>query len=160
MVRFSYRGFSLAEVLVAVLVMSIALVGASTVLLSSMRMEKKVSSGAVARALADELLERGVRRLPGSVNESGFWDGTHATLDNPWSEGTETVGRATFQYWITGEPVMNRRTGKVFGTDGAATGNGLARIRVTVRWTGTEEEFRQGHGNLELVASRLVNRAP
>lgn len=144
----------------AVLVMSIAMVGVSTVLLSSMRMEGKISSGAVARALADEVLERGIRRLPGSVNEAGFWDGSHATAENPWSEGSETVGRTEYRYWITGEPVMNLRTGKPFGTDGAATANGLARMRATLRWTGTDEAYRLGHGKGEIVVSRLVNRAP
>jgi len=150
----------LVEVLAAIVVMSIALLGLGSVLLSSMRMQNKISSGAVARALAERLLERSVRALPGAINEDEFWAGVRSTSSNPWRHGKELVGRTNFEYWVTGESFINEVTGKPFGTDGGAAENNLARLVVRVRWSETDNGYRRGSGKLELVVSRLVNQVP
>jgi prepilin-type N-terminal cleavage/methylation domain-containing protein len=147
-------GFSLVEVLIALAVMSIAVLGLGSVLVSGLKAQSKTEYSAVAHSVANRVLDRLVRRLQSMSNDdagASFWDADLSSEASPWTElgQSETVGNTVYEYLITATPVA-----------GFPSENGLKLVTVKVRWTDDGARVKAGTGKQEISATRLLNRRP
>lgn len=158
------RAFTLVEVLITLAVMSIALLGLVSVLVSGFKAQDKTSKSVVARSVASRVVDRTLRRL--ETSDAGqvetFWDADISTEALAWPEGTghDMVGNTRFSYFVTGVEVKNGGSGAPFGTDdGGGSGNRLKMMTVTVRWADDGGRAKTGGGQQQVVVSCLVNRS-
>jgi prepilin-type N-terminal cleavage/methylation domain-containing protein len=141
------RGFSLLEVLFAIVVMSIALFSMLKVLVWGMKAQNKTEMNLAAYQIADRVLERAIVDL------------STRPADIPLeAEGEEVVGRNRFRYSVKSSEVDNELTGKPFGTAAGAGDNRLKVLEVTVGWGSGSTS--PGVGKQEIIVSRLANRRP
>jgi prepilin-type N-terminal cleavage/methylation domain-containing protein len=139
------RGFSLLEVLFAIVVMAIALFSMLKVLVWGVKAQNKTEMNVAAYQIANRVLERSVIDLGRQPVDVVFE-----------VEGEEVVGHNHFFYVVTSTDVENQITGKPFGTAAGADDNRLKVLEVTVRWG--SDPTRPGVGKQEVTVSRLANR--
>jgi prepilin-type N-terminal cleavage/methylation domain-containing protein len=138
-------GFTLFEVLIALSVMSIAMLALINVLAKGLAAQGKSESTEVARLLADKVLERSIRDL----NELKY------DQNIAW-EGDEVVGNSRYSFTVSSTDVQNKATRKPFGTATGGQDNRLKAVLVRVRWG--DGNSRAEIGKQEVAISRLVNR--
>ncbi len=160
--RRNREGFSLGEVLIALAVMGLALLGLVTVLASGVKAQDKTSKSVVARSVASRVMDRTLNALAtGSDGDvAAFWDSDISSQSNPYDDGhggKEVVGTTEFAYLITALEIQ--RNGQPFGTASGGDGNRLKQVTVTVRWAADGAQARAGTGKQEIQVSQLVNRS-
>ncbi len=151
------RGFSLIEILIALAVMSIALMALVSVLVSSMQAQGKNDSFATAHQIADQTHERLAASLqtlePSQANS--FW---RAGPDSAWSLGPapETVvDGVTFVSSVTSSPILSG--GLPVGSQGGDSDNVARLVTVQVRWS--DDLHKAGQGRQQVSARRIVSRS-
>ncbi len=144
------QGFSLAEVLVALAVMSLALVGLVAVLTTGLKRESQSSRRVAAYDMAEHVLSRSLEELEyRGIEVEDFWEGDFSSESTPWRRGETTVGGIRYTYLILAKNVVNLTTGELFGRASGAKYNTLKQLEVEVAWEG---------GTNSLTLTRLVNR--
>ena len=145
----SQRAFSLMEVLIALGIMSIALVSLVAVLVTGLRAEAQSTARVDVQDLALQTLGRTlseVEELPASAAQA-FWEGDQGST--PWKSGVETRNRTSFEYEVYSNLVAVSAGSEILGGDR----NQLKKITVSVRWRDSSKEE-----DSTLAISRLVNR--
>lgn len=150
-------GFSLAEMLIALAVMSIALMALVSVLVSAMKAQSKTESSAAAHHVADQVQERlavSLQTLEPTQSRS-FW---RAAEDASWSLGASPeviADGVTYTTDITSSPILS--DGRPLGTLGGDADN-VARL-VTVRVSWSADTDKVGQGRQEVSTRRIVSRS-
>lgn len=150
-------GFSLLEVLVALAVMSVAVLGLGSVMTSGLKAQDKIDKAVTARAVADQIMGRTVVTLAdGDDAESvRFWETADFDDDSPWQSGQQQVGTTLYDFTITGTEVLKDGT-KPLGSSNSS--NRLKRLAIKVAWSEQPNHERAGVGRQAIVISRLLNR--
>lgn len=155
------RAFSLAEFLVSLGIMAMALVALFNLAGSAVKMSSKTENLAIAGDIAELQMNKEVRlalldQPPGAREE--FWNGDFASL--PWREGKVTVNNTEFKYEIFALTVMDSQTGKPLGQE-LTTENRVKKVEIVIWWMTSEaDRERQGYGRLSTSATRLFNEEP
>ncbi len=86
-----------------------------------------------------------------AATDPTFWDQDYLTT--PWESGSLRVGNTEFNFEVFAQTLGDRTTGAPLGTATSAN-NRVKKVDIVVRWWGGE---RQGHGELAVRATQLVN---
>ncbi len=150
-------GFSLVEVLIALAVMSLALMALVSVLVSSMRAQGKTDNFSTAHQVADQVQERLAVSLqslePGQANR--FWRAGSGESWSLTSPATVSVNGVDFSTSITSSPILSN--GALLGTQGGDSNNLARLVTVRVRWS--EDSHKVGQGQQEISTLRLLSRS-
>lgn len=147
-------GFSLAELMLALGITSLAILSVGLVLLSILRSDRKTLDtalgGLVARQVLDRTMDR-VRADQPAGTKAQFWGSDF--VSTPFEAGNITNNGTAFHYEVRAETVVN--TG---GDDvgGGLTSNRLKKVDVLITWWGSEQNDRTGYGELKVQTSRVV----
>lgn len=142
------RGFTLAELLLAVGLLALVILTLAALITSAIRSNEKGTRTAQAVDVADALLARRLYDvewdLPPGTRDA-FWAASGAWLPPT----TATMGGVDYQYTVFADTVA--------GVGGA--GNRLKKVDLVMSWwdSGQGGGQRQGYGRLEVQASRLVS---
>lgn len=155
--RISRRAFSLAELLVALGLISVAILGllALSIALAKGNQEgiDKTIGGEVASQLTDRLVAQ-LRSDTPPGTRSGFWNNDYTAT--PWDQGTFQNNGTTYNYKLYAETVRDT-SGQPVG--GGTAGNRLKKVDVYVWWWDSETKAHQGYGELKVLSTRLVSEA-
>lgn len=158
MIRTCRLAFSLAEVLLSVGILAMALVALFNLAGSALKNSSRTENLSVAGDVAEQQLSRAIY---GALNDdpSGarqeFWDSNF--VDNPWRQGSSQVNSMDFHYLIYAQTVNDALSGKPLGTSNAKS-NRIKKVDIVVWWMHSAPDGgRQGYGRLRTGASRLVN---
>lgn len=142
--RTGYRGFSLAEFLIAfvvVLLSVLTVVGFFTVVL---RASHKSSDTATGTLVAHKVLGEEMHAIMSdSVQRTSFFDPGAPDLT-----GVEVVDGTEYFWTLTSQTVTDLTTGVELGS----TGNRLKRVTVTVTWS---QGSRDGYGRLSTELTQV-----
>lgn len=154
------RGFSLIEVLVAVVILSVGLLALAALQINIVRSSADAKSRSTALSLAQEKLEqarefrsRGSDQTNCPATTAATWPERYSCVGPSASPETMTVGGTTFsRTWTVGRYVFDEDAGSfastAVGTADTALATGLRagtefkRIDVTVGWTDAEGDNR------------------
>ena len=152
--RFGSRAFSLAEVLLSVAILALALLAMFNLIGSALKSSSRTENLAIAGDVAEQQLTRNIYAAvndqpAGSAKE--FWDQDY--LDLPWRQGSQKVNRMDFHYAIYAQTLNDAQSGKPAGNN-----NRLKKVDILVWWMHSSSQgSRQGYGQLRTGATRLVN---
>ena len=147
---YKLKGFSLVEVLIALAVMSIALLGLVNVLVTGLKAQDKTGKSTVGHSVANRVLERTVRRLENmdsGLAGATFWTADISSESSPWTElgDHEMVGHTRYDYLIT---ATDAEPG-IF-----SPGNELKMVTVKVRWAADGDKAKVGVGKREIAVEQ------
>ncbi len=155
-----FRGFSLAEVLLAFALVSIALLalmGQSMVLVnSSQKHDDHMVAADVARSISERLTREVLNDQPPGRREDVC---QNDSVTIPFDEGPETIGGTVYNYQVFVANVENTETSSPLGTGPSGDLNAatrLKRIDVSVTWWGGDSQERVGYGTLKVETTRLL----
>lgn len=158
----SLLGFSLAEVLLAIGLLAIALlalIGQSTLLAKS---SQKVDDSSVAYDVAQSVVERLAQEAlldqPAGRNLLAW---QHDSEIEPYLDGSETIGFTEYTWEVYVTNITSDVSGETLGTGPTGAENENTRLklfRVKVEWWGGEaqENRIKGVGKLRVETSRLM----
>ena len=159
--RTTQRGFTIAELLVAIGFFAVAVLTVLGLNLAVVRVDSKAIESAAGSVVADRLIQRTVAKVKADApagTRANFWVVDHVSV--PWEEGTTRNGGTEFHYTVSAETVLDP-AGNPIGQSGAGP-NRLEKIDVRVWWfsddTGSETS-RAGYGRLEHKATKLITEA-
>lgn len=158
--RFRQEGFSLSEVLLAIALISIALlalIGQSALLAhSSQKVDDRTVALDIGRSVVDRITKEALNDEPAGRLEE-VWEQDSRT--DPFEEDAITVGFTEYSYTLYIYDVVNITSGQTLGTGPTGTeneGTRLKRFDVKVEWWGGESQQRSGAGKLSVQSSKLV----
>lgn len=150
-------GFSLVEVLIALAVMSLALMALVSVLVSAMQAQGKTDTFSTAHGVADQVHERLAVSLqslePSQANQ--FWRAASGESWSLTSPATVSVNGVDFTTSITSSPILSDSV--PLGTQGGDASNVARMVTVRVRWS--EDSHKVGQGQQEISTLRLLSRS-
>lgn len=155
------RAFSLAEVLLSVGIMAMALVALFNLVGSALKNSSRTENLAVAGDVAEQQLNREIygalNDQPGGARDD-FWKNDFVAL--AWRQGTRQVNHMDFHYAIYAQTVNDAVTGKPIGLTSAKS-NRIKKVDIVVWWMhASPHGGRQGYGRLRTGATRIVNEMP
>lgn len=157
MLKHQQRAFSLAEMLVALGLIAVAILSILALSISITRGNQEGTDRAIGGVVARQLVKRLVDRLRADIpagTRADFWDNEHGVT--PFEDDVFRSNNTEFQYKIFATSVTDG-TGDSVG--GATVGNRLKKVDIVVNWWNSETEQRQGYGQLEIRNTRLVSEA-
>ena len=149
-------GLSVAEVVIAIALLSITCVSLLAVLAGGLRTDRKAyfkdAAASTARTLLTRTLSKVSRDDPVGA-KANFWN-TDRPKGSPQSylSGTEEAGDVTFHYDIYTQTIT-AANGTVFGTPD----HRLKQVDVYVRWGG--DDSRVGYGSTSYHDRRIISEA-
>jgi Tfp pilus assembly protein PilX len=154
------RGLSLAEVLLALLVVILLVLTLAAMSFSMLKSNKKSADRPVGFLAAQHILSREIYAVqndnpPGS--KVAFWGSNWTTT--PWRSGQEVVNRTTFSYAIYAVTLQDVVSGAPLGND-PATGfvnNRVKKLDIQVDWSGDVDGTKGGAGRLSSSFTRLLH---
>ncbi|HPF73454.1 MAG TPA: type IV pilus modification protein PilV [Xanthomonadaceae bacterium] len=154
------RGFSLIEVLVAVVILSVGLLALAALQINIVRSSADAKSRSTALSLAQEKLEqarefrsRGSDQINCPATTAATWPERYSCVGPSPAPETMTVGGTTFsRTWTVGRYVFDSVNGSFASTGvgtadtalatGLRAGTEFKRVDVTVAWTDAEGDNR------------------
>lgn len=153
--RFRVWAFSLAEVVLSVAILALALLAMFSLIGTALRSSSRTENLAIAGDVAEQQL---TRNIYGAVNDQPagssmqFWDQDY--IDIPWRQGHQQVNQMDFHYAIYAQTLNDAQTGKPAG----GNPNRLKKVDIVVWWMHSSPQGgRQGYGQLRTGGTRLVN---
>lgn len=145
------RGFTLAEVLISVGILAVAMLGMLALCATGMTANKKSATTLTAAQVADRQLQRAIRRAvvddyPAGAREA-FWDQEYPYPTRSLANGKEVVGSNTFSYALYANTLP---------LPSSVAENRVKRVDIVVWWW-SDSGQREGYGRLQQQAFRLVN---
>lgn len=158
--RARQRGLSLAEVLLALLVVILLVLTLAAMSFAMLKSNKKSADRPVGFLAAQQILARELYAVqddtpPGS--KATFWSTDWAT--SPWHSGQEMVNRTTFNYAIYAVTLQDVASGVPLGNDPASgfVNNRVKKIDIQVDWSGSADGTRGGAGRLTSTFTRFLH---
>lgn len=145
------RGFSLAEVLLAVFLCTVALLAVVGLSLGLIRGQRKVTDVSAGQTAADHILSNLVEQAQQEHDE--FWNHEFPAA-TPYRQGSYVLNKTEFAYRMDAETAQ-RPTGQNIG--GSTTQNRVKVVSLHLSWWGQPNNQRQGYGKLEYDCVRLVH---
>lgn len=152
--RLRLRAFSLAEVVLSLAILGLALLAMFNLIGSALRSSSRTENLAIAGDVAEQQLTRNIygavnNRPAGSSKQ--FWDQDY--VDIPWRQGSQQVNQMDFHYAIYAQTLNDAQSGKPAGNS-----NRLKKVDIVVWWMHSDSQGgRQGYGQLRTGGTRLVN---
>lgn len=151
----SFRGFGLAEVILALGLLAVAIMSIMGLSISALRTDSKAMETSAGRLIADQVVKRLGDQLRADTTIRGdFLSGEF--VGPPWDKGTITNNHTVFNYQVFASTVRDA-AGKPLGWE--AEGNRLKKVDVEVWWTDETDRARQGYGRLEVRTTQLISEA-
>ena len=150
-------GLSLAEMMVALGLISVAILAVLALSISIARVNREGTDRAIGGVVARQLVERLIDGLRADIpagSAADFWDNEHSAA--PFETGFFRTNNTDFEYKIFASSVLDASGDSIGGT---TVGNRLKKVDVFVYWWDSETEERQGYGKLEIQNTRLVSEA-
>lgn len=151
------RGLSLAEMMVALGLISVAILAVLALSISIARVNREGTDRAIGGVVARQLVERLIDSLRADIpagSTADFWNNEHTST--PFESGIFRTNDTDFEFKIFASSVVDAGGDSVGGT---TVGNRLKKVDVFVYWWDSETEERQGYGKLEIQNTRLVSEA-
>ncbi|QIT56615.1 type IV pilus modification protein PilV [Aquisalimonas sp. 2447] len=148
------RGYSLLEILIAVLVLSIGLLGLAGLQTTSLQSNQSAAQVSQATFLAQDILDR-MRANPGAARQGNYDIGFGTSSSDM---GNSPLARADLREWLQQmEAALPGTTGDGCNGDcGAAIQvNGDGRAEITLRWV---DERRPEDDDQRVTSFRTVSR--
>lgn len=142
------------EVLLSLGIMSVALLGLLSVLVTGLRSEHSSSQRVAAQDLASQIMGRTcleIERLDENL-AADFWTTDYDQAEAPFRQGREDE----FRYLVLTKAVRRKDTGQRLGDSPGAHYNRLVKIDVLVRWQAPQNKGKADFS--EVSYSRLLNR--
>ncbi|GAB3357383.1 prepilin-type N-terminal cleavage/methylation domain-containing protein [Lysobacter tyrosinilyticus] len=149
------KGFSLLEVMIAVVILSFGLVALASLQAALIRSSAESKAQTVALSLAKERIEdlRTYQSLGGYQAINGLAKGSAESIDgDPSTAGTQSIGGVDYKRWWTVQRyAFDATANKFVDLGGAVTGatptgyesnNEFKRVQVTVNWTDASGQER------------------
>lgn len=149
------RAFSLAEVLIALAILGIGMLGLISVCSVGLQANKKSLTMLTAEQVADRQINRNITKAvvndepPGARDR--FWRADYPYPTTPWVTGVEKVGTTEYKYALYATTVDAVAGGEL---GSGVEDNRLKKVDIVVTWWG---EQRQGYGTLRVNGYRLIN---
>lgn len=154
----SRRAFSLAEVLLAIAILAMAIVALFNLAGSAIKNASRTESLALAGDLAERELSRAIYSVTndqpaGSL--ANFWNNDFLTV--PLRQGNVMVNNLEFQFAIYAQTLNDAASGSPVGMT-TVTSNRVKKVDIEVYWMqASATSPRQGYGRLRTGATRIVN---
>jgi Tfp pilus assembly protein PilV len=149
------RGFSLAELVLAIGLFAVAILSilGLSILVGKTNQEgdDRLVGEVVGGILLDRVVDQ-VRSDSPAGTADDFWNNEHVT--DPWDESDISNGGTEYKYRITAQSVF---TSSGVPVGGSTPNNRLKKVDVTVWWWDSDTQQRQGYGKLQVSNSRLVS---
>ena len=156
------RGLSLAEVLLALLVVVLLVLTLAGMSFSMLRSNQKSTDRSVGYLAAQQILARELYQVqdnqpPGS--RAAFWSGNWTTT--PWRTGQEVVNRVPFQFAIYAVTLQDVVSGQPLGNEPAVgfLNNRVKKIDIRVEWSQSPDGTRGGSGRLSSTSTRCLSES-
>ncbi len=146
------RAFSIAEVVLALGLVCLVILGVALLALSMIRSRTESSDRVVTTSAAAQILDDLAVQ---AQNDSDFWENDFTA--SPYREGKTTVGKLEYHYKLLASTVRD--------SSGVPVGNALPKNRLKllelqVSWFDTEASGgRQGYGKLSASVTKLVSQS-
>ena len=149
------QAFSLAELLVALALISVAILSVLALSISVARGNREGVDKTVGTVVASQVLERLVDQLRADVppgTKATFWGGEFT--GSPYDTGTIINNKTEYKYEIFARTVTDT-SGSSLG--GSTPDNRLKKVDITVYWWDSDSQSHQGYGDLKVTVSRLIS---
>ena len=150
------KAFSLAELLVALGLIAVAILSVLALSIAVARTNQEGIDQNVGNTVSNQVLLRLMDQLradsPTGIRDR-FWD--RDFVSTPFESKALTNNDTEFQYEIFARTI----TDSLGNPMGAATDSRLKKVDIVVRWWDSENQDRQGYGELRVTRSRLVCEA-
>ncbi len=157
MTRLRKSGFSLAELILSLGFVALAILSVLGLSLGVMRTDHKALERAAGTLVAEQIVERLRAQLladePAGFREHFLHEEHNGT---PWDEGSIKNGKTIFYYSVRAISVVDTDGNKV---GASSDGNRLKKVDVHVWWAGEDTQTRQGSGQLEVRVTQLISEA-
>ena len=157
------RGFGIAEALLAIGLIAVALmalIAQSTVLMGAAQKGDDTSvAGSVARTQLDRIAQAAMLDQPAG-QRLAIWNQDNASV--PYLQASEKVGNTEYTVELFVSNVVNAGTGATLGSGPTGAENPKTRLKqleATVTWWDSKKQEHHGMGKLELRAARLLKVA-
>ena len=146
------RGFSIAEVVLALGLVCLVILGVALLALSIIRSRTESSDRAVTTTAAAQLLDDLAVQ---AQEDDTFWDTDYTTT--PYKEGDIRIGKLDYHYKLKGFTVVDPLSTPV---GNALPKNRLKLLELEVSWFDTEQtDNKQGYGKLSTSVTKLVSQS-
>ena len=158
------QGFSLAELLLAILVTTVAILGIMALAISLLRGTQKTVDISAAQVAADHVMTTLIYQAQNDIpsgEHSALWDHNFTSAGPPYKSGTYTLNHTDFEYRIDAQDATDMGGTKV-GTASGLSDNRLKVVQINMSWWGQKQGEREGYGKLQFSSIRLIHeqRAP
>ncbi|ODT72645.1 hypothetical protein ABS71_07660 [bacterium SCN 62-11] len=148
------RGFSLAELVIAVALLAIMILGVMALSISVLKTERKANDltagKLVAQSVMSQLLDKLRSDTPAGVRATFM---AYNTANVAFDSGTVVVQRTSYQYNVFVSTVTDSAGNPV---GGALSSNRLKNVEIQVSWWNGAAQNRAGYGSLKTSLSQLV----
>lgn len=155
------RGLSLAEVLLALLVVILLILTLAAMSFSMLRSNKKSTDRPVGYLAAQQILARelyGVQSDNPPGTKAAFWAGNWP--NTPWRSGQEVVNQTQFQYAIYAVTLQDVVSGAPLGNQPPTfVNNRVKKVDIRVDWSQSSDGIKGGAGLLRSSYSRFLHEA-
>lgn len=143
------RGFTLAEVLIAVGLLAVVILAIAALTISAVRSNQKAAMLGPASQVTDTLVNQTIYQVDSDVpagTRASFWGHNGAA---PWMSDSLTAGGVDYDYIIYLNDVPGFPN----------PGNRVKKMDLVLWWWDSRSQSgdRQGYGRLQMRATRLVN---
>jgi Tfp pilus assembly protein PilV len=151
MVKTKLRGFSVAELLLSLGFIAVAILTVLGLTATSLQAGREATDATTAALVAQTQLEKAIRT---GKDDMVFWNVDHTAVPYAPGSGLVSVDGTTFEYEVFAETVKDTG-GSDVGTTVEAQ-NRLKKVDIVVHWWDSDSQERQGYGKLEVRQTRLV----
>lgn len=150
-------GFTLAELMVAVFLVAVAMLSVFALTISVLRTDQKTRDTSVGREVAQMLAERTFARVRADQpagTRANFWENDF--VGAPYETGSYKQGSTEFKYTIYAQTVVDTLGDSVGGN---VDENRLKKVDVILSWWDSDAHDRTGYGQLKVYSSHLFSEA-
>jgi Tfp pilus assembly protein PilE len=150
------RGFTLAELLVSLFLVSVSVLSVVAMGISTLRAQQKDTDRPLGTLAAERVLNERIYAVQSDTlaNRNAWWATDHSA--SPWLVGNLTVNQTEYDYNLYTTTISD--TAGVKLGSGNPSFNGLKKVDVVVTWW-NGSKGQTGYGQMQVTKTALVNRS-